>query len=154
MSGNRVADLSPLAGLTRLTLLDLNGNLVTSLSPLAGLTELQALFAQDNAIADLSPLADLPTVLLLLADNAIADVSPLLAMRWLRYVDLRGNPLTDRSLRVHIPALQARGVVVVFDEPSASSARKAWWWHLLRTLRDAQEASTPAAAAGSPRAGG
>lgn len=154
LSGNRVADLSPLAGLTRLTLLDLNGNLVTSLSPLAGLTELQALFAQDNAIADLSPLADLPTVLLLLADNAIADVSPLLAMRWLRYVDLRGNPLTDRSLRVHIPALQARGVVVVFDEPSASSARKAWWWHLLRTLRDAQEASTPAAAAGSPRAGG
>ena len=154
LSGNRVADLSPLRGLTRLTLLELNGNLVTSLSPLAGLTELLALLAQDNAIADLSPLADLPTVSLLLANNAIADAAPLLAMRWLRFVDLRGNPLSERTLDVHIPALQARGVAVLFDEP-APAPRKAWWWHLLRLLRDdAEEASAPAAAAERPRSGG
>lgn len=135
LGGNRVADLSPLRGLTRLTVLEINGNLVTSLSPLAGLGQLLALLASDNAIADLSPLADLPTVFLLLSDNAIADAAPLLAMRWLRFVDLRGNPLSERTLDVHIPALQARGVVVLFDEP-APAARKAWWWHLLRLLRD------------------
>ena len=152
LAGNRVADLSALRGLTRLTLLELNGNLVTSLSPLAGLTELLALLAEDNAIADLSPLADLPTVFLLLANNAIADAAPLLAMRWLRFVDLRGNPLSERTLDVHIPALQARGVVVLFDEP-APAARKAWWWQLLRLLRDDEaEASAPAAA--GPRAAG
>lgn len=136
LNGNRVADLSPLEGLTRLQALSLNGNGLSSLSPLAGLTELIALQAADNAIADLSPLARLPIVFLLLANNAIADVRPLLALPWLRYVDLRGNPLNEQAIDAHIPALQARGVLVLFDEPEPRG-RKAWWWSLLRMVRDA-----------------
>ena len=132
LNGNRVADLSPLAGLARLQALDLNRNRISSLAPLAGLANLLALQAADNAIADISPLANLPSVVVLnLANNAILDIAPLLALRWLRYVDLRGNPLSEQAVEVHVPTLQARGVVVLFDE-EALPRRKAWWWPLLR----------------------
>ena len=68
--------------------------------------------------------------LLGLANNAVEDISPLLALNELRQLDLRGNPLSDAALEVQIPALQARGVLVLFDEPEALPRRPSWWWHL------------------------
>ena len=44
--------------------------------------------------------------------NQIADVTPLVHLPKLRYLYLKGNPLSDASIDEHIPALERRGVVV------------------------------------------
>ena len=128
---NQIEDLAPLAGLTDLLSLDLTGNAISDLSSLAGLGNLFVLFLGDNQIADVSSLAGLDNLFLLgLAGNAIEDISPLLALSQLRQLDLRGNPLSDAALDTQIPALQARGVLVLFDEPDAPPPRPSWWWLL------------------------
>ena len=53
-----------------------------------------------------------------LRDNGIADLSPLVANSGLAQgdeVDVRGNPLSASSYSTHVPALQRRGVDVLFD---------------------------------------
>ena len=50
-----------------------------------------------------------------LDNNAVADIAPLLALRYLEWVSLRGNPLTSDSVYVHAAALRARGVEVLLD---------------------------------------
>ena len=131
--GSVVMDLSPLQDLSGLQLLQLTSNRIVSLRPLATLTNLFSLQAGDNAIVDLSPLANLHGLVLLhLANNEIADIAPLLSMRQLLLVDLTGNPLSDEAHDLHIPALQRRGVTVLFDEPEAPPRRPAWWWSFLR----------------------
>ena len=128
---NQIEDLAPLAGLTDLLSLDLTGNAISDLSSLAGLGNLFVLFLGDNQVADVSSLAGLDNLFLLgLAGNAIEDISPLLALSQLRQLDLRGNPLSDAALDTQIPALQARGVLVLFDEPDAPPPRPSWWWLL------------------------
>lgn len=128
---NRVEDLAPLAELTDLLSLDLTGNAVSDLSPLAGLGNLFVLFLGDNQVRDVAALAGMDSLFLLgLANNAVEDISPLLALNELRQLDLRGNPLSDAALEVQIPALQARGVLVLFDEPEALPHRPSWWWLL------------------------
>ena len=75
------SDLSPVAGLTNLTLLDVSGNQITDLSPLAGLTNLNTLILSHNLIADVTPLAGLTNVSDLdLSNNQINDVSPLASL--------------------------------------------------------------------------
>ena len=54
LGGNRISDLSPLAGLTNLTKLDLYWNQVTDLSPLASLTNLVIVYLDDADVCDLS----------------------------------------------------------------------------------------------------
>jgi hypothetical protein len=52
-----------------------------------------------------------------LINNDIVDISPLAANAGLGDGDLlylQGNPLSAESINVHIPALQARGVTVVY----------------------------------------
>ncbi len=94
LRGNQISDLTPLAHLSTLRHLDLKGNQISDLTPLAHLSTLRYLDLRGNQISDLTPLAHLST---------------------LRYLDLRGNPLlSDASIDEHIPALQQRGVEVVF----------------------------------------
>lgn len=133
LASNAVANLAPLAGLTDLFSLDLTGNLVTDADPLAGLGNLFLLNLTDNRVADVTALAGLRNLWILgLAGNAVTDISPLLALNQLRHLDLRGNPLDDAAIETHIPALQARGVHVLFDEPDAPPHRQPWWWWLLQ----------------------
>ena len=96
-NSNSVSDLSPLAGLTHLEILDLWVNSVSDISVLAGLTNLKGLGLLGNNITDLSPLVAN-------ADLGEGDT-----------VDVRGNPLSYQSIHTHIPALQSRGVTVEFD---------------------------------------
>ena len=56
---NRVSDLTPLAGLTALTWLDLSGNSVEDVTPLSGLTGLTHLNLEVNDIPDISALSSL-----------------------------------------------------------------------------------------------
>ena len=91
----------------------------TGVANLDGLETVQALrhlFASSNDVADLSPLAELPSLRGLdLRDNRISDLSPLAGNENLGAGDwlaLDGNPLSEKSLNEHIPALLARGVDV------------------------------------------
>ena len=128
LSGNSISDISALAGLTRLEILDLRNNDISDVAPfsdisaLAGLTRLEILTLSGNSISDISALAGLTRLELLeLRDNDISDVAPLLALnlrgtRWsITGLYLEGNPLSYASINTHIPALQAKGIEVKFD---------------------------------------
>jgi len=55
---------------------------------------------------------------LYLSGNQISDISHLASnagIGWEDVVDLKGNPLNDEAYELHIPALQDKGVEVVFD---------------------------------------
>ena len=140
---NSIIDVSPLAGLTQLTELDLRSNKIVNVSPLAELTQLKTLDLGRNRIADVSPLAELTQLTELdldgnkitdvsalaeltqlktldLSFNYIADVAPLVGLNLTGTeqdigLDLRENPLSYASINIHIPAIQAKGVEVEFD---------------------------------------
>ena len=141
ISVNRISDLSPIARLTNLRTLDISRNPIadlrlrpvielpnltalsardiglTDLRPLAGLVNLQYLALWRNQIEDLSPLAGLVRLQDLdLSGNQIEDLSPLLDNVGIGAgdkIDLRANQLSDISRNQHVPALEARGVIVL-----------------------------------------
>ncbi len=141
LDSNLVSDISPLTGLTKLTQLTLANNSIEDISPLATLTALEQLLLGNNAISDISPIAKLTNLkLVYLGNNSIKDVSPLTRLVHLKAVqlagnsvsdlsplaesqgledgtqiDIRKNPLSYPSIKVHIPTLQRRGVEIYFD---------------------------------------
>ena len=95
---NRISDLSPLAGLTKLESLWLSDNHVSDLSPLAGLTNLEKMYLGGNQISDLSPLAGLTNLTdLNIWGNKFTDLSPLAGLSKLEYLALGGNEISDVS---------------------------------------------------------
>ena len=89
-----ITDLTGLEHCTGLTSLDLGWNHVSDISPLANLTNLTTLYLNGNQISDIYPLVQ----------NTGLDTGD--------SVDLQVNPLSDDSINVYIPELQARGVTV------------------------------------------
>ena len=118
-ANNVISDISALAGLTNLTALWVNGNNISDISPLAGLTKLTHLGLSENSISGISALASLTNLTLLKLDNnSISDLSPLVANTGLgsrTEINVKGNPLSYLSIHTHIPALQSKGVTVEFD---------------------------------------
>ena len=140
-NSNSIQDISPLAGLNKLTVLDLDNNSISDISPLAGLTNLEQLFLVGNSISDISPLANLTNLeWLWLAFNSISDISPLAGLTKLVDLRLGNNPISDispliantglgnrdtvsvstnlldsQSISTYIPFLRSRGVRVLFD---------------------------------------
>ena len=115
---NSISDVSPLAGLTQLTALNFwdNSN-ISDVSPLAGLTQLTYLYLGGNSISDVSPLAGLTQLTYLyLEDNNISDISALTGLTQLTDLDLEENPLNNAALTTDIPAIQANGTWVEFDD--------------------------------------
>ena len=92
-----VADLSGLETAAALRSIYLGTNLVSDLTPLAALTALGAVDLTNNLVTDLSPLVDNPGL-------GTGD-----------WITLTGNPLSEESLNVHVPALRDRGVQVAVD---------------------------------------
>jgi len=119
---NQISDISPLAGLTSLTRLDLGYNQISDISPLLNLTSLTHLSLHDNQISDISPLASLTSLIELhLEANNISDIKPLVDNLGLGegdWVVLRFNPLSDTSLDTYVPQLEARGVIVDYRDVS------------------------------------
>ena len=114
LSDNAVTDISPLADLTGLVRLSLDSNEIADVSPLANLTLLTELALQDNEISNVVPLRNLTKLKWLgLGANNIEDISALTNLTGLEHLDLRNNPLSAESIDVHIPALEAEGVVVL-----------------------------------------
>ena len=93
-----VSGLSDLAGLPKLTTLDICGGQLSDLSDLEGLTGLKELYLVGNEITDLSPLASLTGLTHLnLKHNQITDVSPLSGLTNLRRLYLEHNLISDFS---------------------------------------------------------
>lgn len=126
---NSITDITPLKGLVNLQQLSLNSNRITDLRPLASLINLQHLDLQDNRISDITSLKGLNQLeKLYLNDNQIVDLKPLVDNPGLvnenpvhlegdfdfraDVVAVGGNPLSEVSRDEHIPALEARGVIV------------------------------------------
>ncbi|MDH3330027.1 MAG: leucine-rich repeat domain-containing protein, partial [Desulfobulbaceae bacterium] len=94
---NEIGDLSPLAGLTQLTFLNLGGNHnITNLSPLQNLTNLQFLYLGGNNISDISPLLELNNVTVLdIGYNYISDISILTSLYQLETLNLHYNAIAN-----------------------------------------------------------
>ena len=138
---NNITDVSPLSELTQLINLYLGSNNITDVSPLSELTQLRELRLWSNNITDVSPLSELTQLInLYLGSNNITDVSPLSELTQLRELDIRFNPLSHASIHTHIPAMQARGIEVLFDDVAHPA--------LVKISGDAQEGllGTPLAA--------
>ncbi len=120
LSDSGVSDVAPLANLTQLTRLGLGLTAVSDVAPLAKLTLLKTLGLDHTAVSDVAPLAKLTQLTYLnLSYTAVSDVAPLLGMSpgedsW-QGLYLPGCPLSYASLHTHIPAIQAKGIEVEFD---------------------------------------
>jgi Leucine-rich repeat (LRR) protein len=118
LSYNLISDIAPLANLTNLTYLYLYDNQISDISCLEGLTELSRLMLYGNQISDISYLDDLINLTFLgLSTNQISDISPLVDNLGLGdgdEVDLESNRLSDDSINIYIPELEARGVTVEY----------------------------------------
>ncbi|MCL2014170.1 MAG: leucine-rich repeat domain-containing protein [Oscillospiraceae bacterium] len=98
---NEISDISPLAGLINLKNLGLGANRIIDISPLTGLVnaKLERLSLAYNQIADISPLAELVNLskVLYLDGNQISDLSPLAGLTNLTLLGLNSNQISDIS---------------------------------------------------------
>ena len=118
--GTGVSDVSALVRFTQLKWLSLSGTDVSDVSALASLTNLETLDLQHTGVSDVSALASLTNLeTLYLNSTAVSDVSPLLGLSLPGWgsigLRLTSCPLSYASIHTHIPALQAKGIEVEFD---------------------------------------
>ena len=116
--GNKIDDISPIAGLVNLQYLHFSTGDIDDLTPFAGLINLQYLNLWGNKIDDLTPLVGLVQLETLnLNNNEIVDIQPLLDNIGIGAGDeiqLKANKLSDMSRNQHVPALEARSVIVMW----------------------------------------
>jgi len=105
--GGDIADLRPLAALSRLEVLEIPGAKLSDLRPLAGLASLRVLNLRRNPIRDLAPLGALSRLEILHLDgDQVVDAAPLARLGALRELRLDGNPLSDVGPLAGLPALE------------------------------------------------
>ncbi len=98
LGDNQIADLTPIAGLSRLQSVTLANNKITDLSPVAKLEKMQLLDVSGNQIADLSPIAAMENLrTLYAADNQLTTIEPVKSCPKIWSLDVAGNQLTDIS---------------------------------------------------------
>ena len=146
LSNTAVSDVAPLANLTQLTYLFLGDTAVSDVAPLANLTQLTGLYLWYTSVSDVAPLANLTQLTQLeLNGTAVSDVAPLVGLNLTGIswdsnsigLSLTGCPLSYASIHTHIPALQAKGIEVRFDNVAHPA--------LLKTSGDEQEGMLDAA---------
>ena len=116
LHNNAISDVSPLSGLTQLDHLFLYNNSISDISPLSRMTQLLFLTLNHNSISDISPLSRMTQLSILhLQYNNISNISPLSGLTQLTSLNLYQNPLNAAAINTHIPAIQARGAEVLFD---------------------------------------
>ena len=109
--------------LLNLTSLDAYDLGITNLTGLEHATNLSVLHLWGNSISDISPLAGLTQLTELdLFDNNISDISPLVGLTRLTDLYLKDNPLNDAALTTYIPAIQANGTEVGFDNRTPTTS--------------------------------
>ncbi len=131
LHGTGVSGISSLSAFFQLEWLSLSSTAVLDISSLSALSKLKVLSLDDTGVSDISSLSALSKLtLLFITDTDVADVSPLLGMS-LGTVLLEGCPLSYTSIHTHIPAMQAKGIQVEFDNVAHPA--------LLKTSGDGQE---------------
>ncbi len=91
-------DISPLSGLINLTELDLNNGIVEDLSPISGLTNLTTLDLSYTNVSDLSPISGLTNLTTLnLYYAIISDLSPISGLTNLTTLDFSYTNVNDLS---------------------------------------------------------
>jgi internalin A len=143
ISHNQVSDISTLTKLTNLTALDTAVNQINNISALSGLINLITLRFSFNQVSDISPLSNLSNIKQLmisfnqisnitilsgftnlrwldLSSNKISDIEPLvknagiMTATYQIQIELKGNPLSERSLNVYIPQLRDKHIEVYY----------------------------------------
>ena len=118
VADNPINDLSVIGGDPYLREVDVSDVFTGNLSPLANNTLLEKVRANNIGLADLSMFSAHQVLKHLeLRGNAIADLTPLVNNPYFgsgAYLDLTGNPLSADAISIQIPALEAKGVVVVY----------------------------------------
>ena len=98
LGGNPISDVSPLANLVQLRVMNLADCQISDIQPLANLTGLESLRLHHNQIEDVTPLANLTKLTdLWLVDNYITDVRPLGNLTLLKELRVPNNAITDYS---------------------------------------------------------
>ena len=120
LANNEISDLTPLANLTELSVLQLSDNEISTLTPLANLTELRQLDLANNEIRDLGPLANLNVLYsLVLETNQISDISVLPQLTNLQMLHIQPNPIQDVTpLRTLLKSNPEMTIDVGFIVPS------------------------------------
>jgi hypothetical protein len=96
LGSNKVRDLAPLAGLSRLVELKVTHNQLADLGSLPALPSLEKLALDGNKIRDLSPLARIVKLReLSISENAVRDLSPLTGLTGLEKLQAPGNRIVD-----------------------------------------------------------
>lgn len=120
LGSNQLSNIAFVTNLSHVKRLGLYGNGISDITPLAGLTGLEGLWLQYNQISDLTPLTGLVNLITLdLFLNQVTDILPLVNNTGLGEGDvvvLYGNQLSEQSTEEYIPALEARGVTVHWEE--------------------------------------
>ena len=98
LEGNPISDVSPLAGLVELRMLNMAVCQILDIRSLANLTHLESLYLHGNQIEDITPLTNLTKLTdLWLADNFIADVRSLEKLTLLKELRIQNNVIADYS---------------------------------------------------------
>ena len=101
---NNISDISPLANLVQLQILQIYQNQISDLTPLTALTQLRNLALEDNLIHDITPLAGLKQLRTLLLgnftpylpnNNQISDITPLAELVNLEFLNLGYNRISN-----------------------------------------------------------
>ena len=117
--------LPSLNELKDLNQLHIEGPFLTDISGLQDLTSLSVLLMRVPKLTDISVMQHLTSLETLVFSfpevtaERLEDIAPLENLT-LEYVDLRGSPLSETSIKRTIPALQARGVVIHWDFPTGT----------------------------------
>ena len=102
-----IVDIGPLANLIQLNTLNLAYNRIVDISPLANLTHLTVLVLHSNRVVDVNPLAGLTELIRLrLHRNNIEDVSPLANLTNLEHLELQNNRITDVTPLANLTGLE------------------------------------------------
>ena len=111
LTGTAVSDLSPLAQLPHVGLLDLTKSTACDIAPLAGMPKLWHVVLDRSPVSDLTPLAGLRRLETVSVEDCVEvhDISPLARLPRLKIVWLQGTapgldlaPLARRRLTIHL----------------------------------------------------
>ena len=98
LGSNQISNISVLSGLTNLTKLSVSWNQISNISVLSGLTNLTNLSLYHNQVSDITPLAGLTNLTsLILSWNQISNISVLFGLTNLTYLSLEHNQIPDAT---------------------------------------------------------
>ena len=110
LSLSDINDLDGVQYCIHTVIMDLSGNAIADISQLWGLTSLEELNLSDNRIEEIETLSNLRNLRTLnLSNNAIRDITPLFNLNKLEFVDLSGSKVSPAL----VAELKELGVTVV-----------------------------------------